>query len=374
MKIGVVCYPTHGGSGVLATALGANMALRGNEVHFISYEQPFKLQYHPQIFYHKVNVPHYAVFPAPPYCLALANKIAEIIEQEQLNIIHAHYALPHSVSAYLALQISEPQDVKLITTLHGTDITLVGDDPSFYQLAKFALEKSDALTAVSDYLKNEIIQRFKITQQIHRIYNFVDVFEYKPLTQERLKGSNCFRKKGEKIIIHISNFRKIKRVEDVIEIFAIIQSQLESRLLLVGDGPEKSKIEKMVKDKGLQNQVHFLGAQSSVVELLSSSDLLLITSQMESFGLVNIEAMACGVCVVGSDCGGVGEVVVHGETGFLAAVGDVKKMAEYALLILKDDNLRKKMADQGRCRVINKFSVEKIIPEYEKLYQTVLNK
>ncbi len=371
MKIGIVCFPSYGGSGVLATELGWHLANLGHQVHFISYDQPFRLKFHENIFYHPVNTPHYDLFPFPPYYLALVNKIAQVVEEEELDLIHAHYAVPHALACQQAMAMVVGKEVGLVTTLHGTDITLVGNNESFFRTTRYAIINSPGLTAVSRDLAKLTREVFNIERPIPCIHNFVDTREYQRMKPENIPCRLRYRSKEEKLIIHISNFRGVKRVEDLIEVFDRVQKKVLARLLLVGDGPTRDSVAARVREKGLENRVVFLGAQDNVVPLLSIADLLILPSEKEAFGLVNIEAMACEVPVLATEVGGIPEVVVHGETGFLAPVGDIKKMTELATQILENPDLQKKMGLAGRQRVIDNFSSDRIVPLYLDYYQEI---
>ncbi len=372
MKIGIVCFPSYGGSGVLATELGWHLAHLGNQVHFISYDHPFRLKFHENIFYHPVNTPHYDLFPFPPYYLALVNKIVQVAEEEGLDLVHAHYAVPHALAAQQALEIVN-RKVGLVTTLHGTDITLVGNNESFFRTTQHAIKNSPGLTAVSKDLAKLTREVFNIQRPVRCIYNFVDVNEYKRMNPESIPCRLRYRSKEEKLIIHISNFRAVKRVEDLIEVFYGVQKNIPARLLLIGDGPTRDAVSARIREKNLQRKVVFLGAQDNVIPLLSIADLLVLPSEKEAFGLVNIEAMACEVPVLATEAGGIPEVIVHGETGFLAPVGDIEKMTELALEILKNPDLQKKMGLEGRKRVIENFSSDRIVPLYLDYYREVLS-
>jgi len=370
MKIGIICFPSYGGSGVLATELGWHLAHLGNQVHFISYDQPFRLKFHENIFYHPVNTPHYDLFPFPPYYLALVNKIAQVVEEQDLDLIHAHYAVPHALASQQALAMVD-REVGLVTTLHGTDITLVGNNESFFRTTRYAIMNSPGLTAVSCDLAKLTSEVFDIKRPIKCIYNFVDTREYQRMRPENIPCRLRYRSKEEKLIIHISNFRGVKRVEDLIEVFDRVQKKVSARLLLIGDGPSRDSVVARVREKRLENKVVFLGAQDNVIPLLSIADLMVLPSEKEAFGLVNIEAMACEVPVLATEVGGIPEVVSHGETGFLARVGDIEKMAELAIEILKNPDLQKKMGLAGRQRVIDNFSSDRIVPLYLDYYQEI---
>lgn len=373
LKIGISCYPVYGGSGVVATELGIELAARGHEVHFITYAQPFRLPYFMErIWYHEVEVPSYPLFEHPPYNLALSVAIQNVVEQHHLDLVHAHYAVPHATSAWMAREMLERPDFRIITTLHGTDITLVGQDPSFRSLTEFSIRKSDGITAVSDFLKAETVAHFGIPEErIEVIPNFVDLDKY------RRDAYPCHRAKfsetGELIVIHISNFRAVKRVEDVVRVFARIARDVPARLLLVGDGPDRGRAQHVAEEEHVLDRVLFLGKQNSVAELLSCSDLLLLPSEQESFGLVALEAMACGVPVVATRTGGVPEVVTHGESGYLAPVGDVEAMAGFGVELLADPE-RWKRASAAARRGAERFSAERVVTLYEDHYTEVLRR
>ncbi|QAS50802.1 N-acetyl-alpha-D-glucosaminyl L-malate synthase BshA [Halobacillus litoralis] len=370
-KIGITCYPTVGGSGVIATELGKLLAEQGHEIHFVASQVPFRLnRVYPNIYYHEVEVSNYPVFQHPPYDLALAAKMAEVINREELDILHVHYAMPHAVCAILAKQMCE-RDVKIITTLHGTDITVLGIDSSLKQMIKFGIEQSDRVTAVSHSLVEQTKDRLQTERSIDVIYNFVDEREYHRKPDLDLK-SHYGIKEEDAVLIHISNFRRVKRVPDVIRTFADVAQELPAKLLLVGDGPEYSECHQLVHDLGLEDQVLFLGKQENVSELLSISDLKLLLSEKESFGLVLLEAMACGVPCIGTNVGGIPEVIDHGETGYIAELGNIEQTAYFAKKILQDKALHKSMADQAKRTVNDKFATETILSEYEKLYDQVL--
>lgn len=383
MKIGILCYPTYGGSGVVATELGIELAARGHQIHFISYNMPMRLNkgFSENIFFHKVEMSSYPLFDFPLYSIALASKIVEVAKFDGLDLVHAHYAIPHATSAYLAREIINQEtygkkngsDIKIITTLHGTDITLVGLEISFLPTMKFSIEKSDGVTAVSTFLKVKTESQYNIKKDIKVIPNFINPDLYKRIDNKETKClKERFAKKGEKILVHTSNFRALKRVDDCIRIFKKIRDKMPAKLLLIGDGPERSNCEYLAKDLGIHEDVTFYGNQESFVEVLSVADLFLMPSQSESFGLSALEAMACNVPVVSSNAGGLPELNFHGETGYIAEIGDINKMAEYALDLLGNDNKYKIFAKNARERAVNLFSAEKIIPEYEKYYEQVL--
>lgn len=371
-RIGVLCYPTIGGSGVVASELGKKLAEKGHLIHFFSSSMPFRLNsVNPNIYFHEVEVNQYAVFRYPPYELTLASKIADVIEREDLQILHVHYAVPHAICAYLAKQFSK-KDVKIVTTLHGTDITVLGYDTTLASAIKFGIENSDAVTAVSNDLKNETHKLLKTDFPIQTIYNFVDESTY--YRRKNVKLKQVFQiSDSEKVIVHISNFRKVKRVPDVIYTFQKILQHIDARLLLVGDGPELSTVSNIVERLGIREKVLFLGKQENVAEILSISDLLLLPSEKESFGLVLLEAMACEVPVVATNIGGIPEVVVHNETGFLCEVGNIDEFTYYALKILQNDELHQQFARRGLERVHTHFQSEKIIRAYENLYHQLIN-
>lgn len=372
MKIGVVCYPSYGGSGVVATELGKQMAKQGHQIYFISYELPFRLdQYYENIYFHEVEVPTYPLFKFPPYSLALTNKIIELIAEEELDIIHAHYAIPHSLAAHMACEVKKEADVKLITTLHGTDITLVGSQSSFENITKFSVGASDGITAVSDSLRQKTIDKFDLPEEkITRIYNFIDTNEYRRQEPEE----NLQLARGdERVIIHISNFRDVKNVPDVIRIFSLINKEVSSKLVLVGDGPNRHSAKKLVNDLGLEDRVYFLGKQDNIIPLLSVSDLFLLPSKKESFGLVAVEAMACEVPVIASNRGGLPEVIIDGITGFLSEPGAVEEMARNGIKLLKNSEMYNEFAQNARHRVVTNFSAAEIVEEYQEYYQKLMN-
>ena len=372
MKIGISCYPVYGGSGVVATELGIELAQRGHEVHFITYAQPFRLPYFMErVFYHEVEVPNYPLFEHPPYNLALSVAIQNVVEQHDLDLLHAHYAVPHATSAWIAKELLARDRFRIVTTLHGTDITLVGQDPSFHSLTQFSIRKSDGLTAVSEFLRRETHEHFDIPMDdIEVIPNFVDLDRY------RRDAYPCHRSKlaleGEKIVTHISNFRGVKRVADVVRIFARIARSVPARLLLVGDGPDRVKAHDVAEAEGVGDRVLFLGKQNSVAELLSCTDLFLLPSESEAFGLVALEAMACGVPVVATRTGGVPEVIEDGVSGFLASVGDVDAMADAGLRLLSDPGAWKTFSAEAR-RAAEGFSAERVVSQYEAFYERVLS-
>lgn len=372
MKIGITCYPVYGGSGAVATELGKELARRGHEVHFITYAQPFRLPYFMErVYYHEVEMPSYPLFDHPPYSLALSVAMHNAAVHNGLDLLHVHYAIPHATSAWIAKEMLGREDFKVITTLHGTDITLVGQDPSFKAITQFSIAKSDGITAVSDYLRRETVEHFAVPRAaIEVIPNFVDLDVY------RRERHPCHRSKlaepGEKIVMHISNFRPVKRLEDVVRIFARVARRLPARLLLVGDGPDRGRAQQVAEQEGVESRVVFLGKQESVAELLSCADLLLLPSASEAFGLAALEAMACGVPVVATAVGGVPEVVTHGEAGYLAPVGAVDEMAEAAVALLSDP-ARWHAASVAARAAAERFDSDHIIPQYEAYYSRILS-
>lgn len=372
MKIGIVCYPTYGGSGVLATELGLGLARKGHSVHFITYRQPARLMHFQEnVFYHEVSNADYPLFEYPPYDTALTSKLVDVVNFENLDLLHVHYAIPHATVAYLAKKIllTKGRYVPTITTLHGTDITLVGSNPAFAPVVEFSINKSDGVTAVSQSLKDQTLASFNIENEIRVIYNFIDFQRFKKSNKDHFK--KAIAPKGEKILVHTSNFRKVKRVEDVVCIFQKVVKQVPSKLLMIGDGPERHHLEELCRKSGLSEDVRFLGKQDAIEELLAIADLFLIPSENESFGLAALEAMACEVPVISSNTGGLPEVNIHGQTGFLSKVGDVEDMAAHAIRLLTDEELlrqfRANALEQAR-----RFDLEKILPQYEAYYEQIL--
>ncbi len=372
MKIGITCYPTYGGSGVVATELGKELAGRGHEVHFISYALPIRLTMTDRIYFHEVEVLSYPLFEYPPYDLVLATKMAEVMTRYDLDILHVHYAIPHSISAYLAKMMLKDRHIPFITTLHGTDITLVGNDRSYLPITRFGIEQSDAVTAVSNYLRARTIEEFQVRSEIDVVPNFVDCGIYGQPVDKGLRAK--FAEADESILIHISNFRPVKRVEDVIEIFSSVRKQRKARLLMVGDGPERPKAEWLANTHGIAGDVSFLGKQSDMERLLPVADILLLPSELESFGLVALEAMACEVPVVATRVGGLPEVVRDGVDGYLYPVGDVASMAGGCLRILESPALHKEMGKSARERALRDFSAGAIVVQYEDLYKRTIRK
>ncbi|OOQ58692.1 N-acetyl-alpha-D-glucosaminyl L-malate synthase BshA [Mucilaginibacter pedocola] len=374
MKIGIVCYPTFGGSGVVATELGKALAARGHQVHFVTYNQPARLDFFSEnLFYHEVSVSNYPLFDYPPYELALASRLVDVVRFEKLDVLHVHYAIPHASAAFMAQQILLTYGINIpfITTLHGTDITLVGQDRTFKPVVTFSINKSDGVTAVSAHLRDDTYKYFKIEKDIKVITNFID------LTRFSLKPKDHFKKaiapNGERILVHTSNFRKVKRTEDVVKIFAEVVKKIPAKLLMVGDGGERSLCEKLSRDLGIAENVRFLGKQDAIEEILSVADLFLMPSVSESFGLAALEAMACKVPVISSNAGGLPELNVEGVTGFLRDVGDVAGMAERAIYILEDDARLEQFKENALAHA-KTFELSNILPQYENYYQEVIDK
>ena len=374
MKIGITCYPTYGGSGVIATELGKELAKRGHKVHFISYALPFRLtEFVENVVFHEVEMSSYPLFEFPLYSLALASKMVEVAQYEQLDLLHVHYAIPHASSAYLAKQMLQDKlNLKIVTTLHGTDITLVGLEPSFLPLVKFSIEQSDGVTTVSRFLKEKTITNYDIRKNIEVIPNFVDTKLYKPT------DGCAFRKhlapNNEKILVHTSNFRQVKRVPDTLRIFAKVIEEIPARLVLVGDGPDRSECERLCRQLKLCDNVMFLGKQDGLIEILNASDIFLIPSQSESFGLAALEAMACGLPVISSSVGGLPELVRLNETGYIAEIGDVERMAKYTIDLLTNERKYKLFSSNARERAVSMFDKSTVIPQYEEYYQRFLSK
>lgn len=375
MNIGIVCYPTFGGSGVVATELAKGLADRGHNLHILSYSRPARLDsLRTDITFHEVNLSSYPLFEYPPYDLALANMMVNLIQYEKLDVLHVHYAIPHATSAYLAKQIlnSRASDIPVITTLHGTDITLIGSDPSYKQVVDFSINQSDGVTAVSEYLKNETYRLFDITKEIRVIPNFIDLDRFKKSKKEHFKKAIC--PNGEKVITHVSNFREVKRVPDVVAVFnQVLKNGVDAKLLLVGDGPDRQRTEQKCRELDICDYVRFLGKQEQVEEVLSISDLFLIPSGSETFGLAALEGMSCGVPVISSNIGGLPEVNIHGETGYICELGDIECMGRCATDILKDQALHKKMSVAARKRA-ELFEMDKIVTIYEEYYEEVKEK
>ncbi|MES2429790.1 MAG: N-acetyl-alpha-D-glucosaminyl L-malate synthase BshA [Bacteroidota bacterium] len=372
MNIAIVCYPTFGGSGVLATELGKALADKGHNIHFITYQQPVRLSgFHANIFYHEVRVPTYPLFDYPPYETALSSMMVDVINNHDIELLHVHYAIPHASAAYMAKQIlkKEGKNIPVITTLHGTDITLVGRDKTYSPVVTFSMNESDALTAVSDNLKDETLKNFVITKDIDVIHNFVDVdrFHRKPVDAfKKLISPN-----GEKIIVHASNFRKVKRVDDVVKTFMLINKQIPSKLLLLGDGPERPYVESICRDCVSAEFIKFLGKQEQMEDILPIADLFLLTSEYESFGLAALEAMAAEVPVISTNAGGLPEINIDGYCGYMSNVGDIEDMCKNALIILKDEATTNQFKKNALAQA-KKFDIGNIVPQYEALYQKVI--
>jgi N-acetyl-alpha-D-glucosaminyl L-malate synthase BshA len=374
MKIGITCYPTYGGSGAVATELGIALAARGHEVHFITYQQPFRLpNFLPRVFFHEVEVGRYPLFEYPPYDLALAVKMHEVVRDHGLEVLHCHYAIPHATSAWIAREMlrEQGQDVRVVTTLHGTDITIVGQERSFFTITKFSIEKSDMVTAVSEYLRDETYRAFGCTDcAVEVIHNFID-----PQLFDRRAHPSPFPEamlQGRKVLMHTSNFRAVKRVRDVVRVFAKVRAKIPAMLVMVGDGPERVEAEEEARRLHVHADINFLGKIDSVAPLLAGADCFLLPSETESFGLSALEALACGVPVVASNVGGLPEVVVHGETGFLHAVGDVESMAQSAIALLSDAARWQRMSDAAARDARARFSEADVVARYEALYATVI--
>lgn len=372
MNIGIVCYPTFGGSGVVATELAKGLAQRGHNLHILSYARPARLDtFQTNISYHEVNINTYPLFEYPPYDLALANQMASMIEYEKIDVLHVHYAIPHATSAFLAKQIlgEKAAHVPIITTLHGTDITLVGSDPSYKNVVDFSINQSDGVTAVSEYLKEETYNRFDIQKEIEVIPNFIDLDRFKKSNKTHFRRAIC--PENEKVVVHVSNFREVKRVPEVVSVFArILENGIKAKLLLVGDGPDRQRAERRCRELGMCNEVRFLGKQENVEEILSIADLFLIPSGSETFGLAALEAMSCSVPVISSNIGGLPEVNIQGETGYLCDLDDVDCMAKHAVNILSDGQHHAELSRNAR-KQAERFEMGKIVTEYENYYMQI---
>ena len=380
MKIGITCYPTYGGSGVVATELGLELAHRDHEIHFISYAQPIRLRGDddPNIHFHEVEVSRYPLFDYPPYDLALATRMAEVAQLYDLDLLHVHYAIPHSVSALLARQMlaAGPRGKRLpfVTTLHGTDITLVGLDRSYLPITRYSIEQSDGVTAISNYLKDRTQRIFDVKNKIEVIYNSVNCDVYYRNTDLAAQLRQEYAPDGQRVLVHLSNFRPVKRVNDVIEIFDRVRKKIPARLLLIGDGPDRSVAEWSAVQKGIHDDVLFLGKQDQIYEKLSIADIMLLPSELESFGLAALEAMACEVVPISTRAGGIPEVVDHGTSGYLADVGDVETMARYAIELLSDENRLREMGKRARAVAMERFCSTKIVKQYEDFYRRILER
>jgi len=373
MKIGIVCYPTYGGSGVMATELGIGLAKKGHEVHFITYKRPARLSHFTEnVFYHEVDTDEeYPLFEYTPYDTALTSKLVDVVQYENIDILHVHYAIPHAAVAYMAKKIllTQGRYLPVITTLHGTDITLVGKNKSFAPVVQFSINKSDGVTAVSNSLRQQTYDNFNITRPIEVIYNFIDFSRFRKSNKDHFK--KAIAPNGERILIHVSNFRKVKRTEDVVKIFAIVNKEMPSKLLLIGDGPERRNAEELTRALDLEDDVRFLGKQDAIEELMAVADLFLIPSEKESFGLAALEAMACEVPVISTNAGGLPEVNIHGETGYLSDVGNVEEMGYYAVSILKDDAVLQQFRANALAQA-KRFDIDVILPIYEAYYEEIL--
>lgn len=371
MKVGITCYPTYGGSGIVATELGLELANRGHEIHFITYSNPIRLDPGiPRIHYHEVEVSNYPLFQYPPYCLALASRMAEVAQSYSLDLLHVHYAIPHSISALLAQQmLAEQRHLPFITTLHGTDITLVGSDRSYFSITKFSIEQSNGITSISDFIQQRTAEVFGVKERVRVIPNFVNVDIYKP--DPAKAGASRFAAAGDKLLIHLSNFRPVKRVLDCIHILARLRKVAPAHLLMVGDGPDRGPAEILARDLGVQDHVSFLGKQDHVERLIPLAHVLLMPSELEAFGLAALEAMACGVPPIGTRAGGVPELITHGVDGFIEGVGDLDAQAARAIALLTDEGLHQRMAAAARHSAVGRFSTERIIPQYERYYEEI---
>jgi N-acetyl-alpha-D-glucosaminyl L-malate synthase BshA len=371
MRIGITCYPTYGGSGAVATALGAQLAERGHEIHFVSYDQPFRLErFRKGVFFHEVEMKHYPLFEHPPYTLALAVALHNVARVHDLDVIHVHYAIPHATSAWIAQEMLEGDGPPVVTTLHGTDITLVGLRPSFQPITRFSIMRSNGITAVSSFLKDETVRDFGVPpDRIEVIPNFIDTDVYVPGREPCHRYS--LAEEGEKILMHVSNFRPVKRVQDIVEVFARVSKQLPARLIMIGDGPERPRALERAQALGVEDRVVFLGKHASVEELLPCADLFLLTSGSESFGLAALEAMASGTPVIATTVGGLPEVIPHGEAGYLFETGAVEQMAEGALELLRDSARWKEFSHAARAVAVDRFSAERVVPLYEAYYRSV---
>jgi L-malate glycosyltransferase len=372
MKIGIVCYPTFGGSGVVATELGKALTKVGHQVHFITYSQPPRLDFfNENLYYHEVNIPAYPLFQYPPYESALSSEMVHVAQYMKLDLLHVHYAIPHASSAYLAKKILAAQGIHIpvITTLHGTDITLVGKDSSYEPVVTFSINQSDGITAVSEFLKNDTYRHFAITKDIEVIPNFIDLERFKRQKKEHFKLAIC--PNGEKLVVHTSNFRKVKRIDDVVMIFHKLRQQVPSKLLLVGDGPERARIERLCMDLNMYSDVRFLGKLDAIEEVLSVADLFLMPSESESFGLAALEALACEVPLITTNVGGLPELNLQGVTGFLSDLGDVEDMVAKSVIVLKDENLP--VFKENALNRAKEFDITRVLPMYESYYERVLD-
>ncbi len=372
MKIGIVCYPTYGGSGVVATELGLGLARRGHEVHFVTYKRPARFSHFQEnVFYHEVDTENYPLFEYTPYDTALTSKLVDVVKFEKLDILHVHYAIPHATVAYLAKKIllTQGRYVPVVTTLHGTDITLVGNNKTFAPVVEFGINKSDGVTAVSNSLREQTLEYFNITREIEVIYNFIDFDRFRRVNKDHFK--KAIAPEGERILTHVSNFRAVKRVEDVVRIFHRVNQVIPSKLLLIGDGPERNNTERLCRKLELCDHIRFLGKQDAIEEILAISDVFLMPSANESFGLAALEAMACEVPVISSNAGGLPEVNEHGITGFLSEVGNVEEMAQHAITILDDEGMLSRFRENA-LKQAKRFDISNILPQYEAYYSSIL--
>ena len=376
MKIGITCYPVYGGSGVVATELGKALAVRGHSVHFIAYSIPFRLGHiQENILFHEVQVNAYPLFEYPPYTLNLTSKLVDVVKHEQLDILHMHYAIPHATSGELAKQILADSGIHIpiVTTLHGTDITIVGRDPSFAPVVNYSINQSDGVTAVSEYLKQETLSNCDITAEIEVIPNFIDTTRFQPLMKDHFKRAIC--PNGEKLLVHVSNFRPVKRATDVVEIFGqLLKEGYGVKLFMIGDGPDRAPAEHLARELGIIDDVRFLGKQEPIEELLSIADIFLMPSGSETFGLAALEAMACGVPVVATDIGGLPELIVDGETGYLCPLEDIDAFAAKTRILIEDEELREQMSRASRQRAVETFETSLVVPKYEAYYERVIDK
>ncbi len=371
MKIGIVCYPTFGGSGVVATELAHGLAHRGHEIHLVSYAPPVRFEaFDEHIRHHEVAVSSYPLFRYPPYDLALASRLVEVAEQTGLDLVHVHYAIPHTIAALLVQDIIAPQRLPVVTTLHGTDITIVGQDPAYHRVTRYALRRSDAVTSVSEYLERETLRLFEVDRPIVVIPNFVDVERFQPGVETHVRSG--FAPRGEAVLVHMSNFRSVKRSLKAVEAFAVVVRTLPACLLMVGDGPERATCEARARELGVRDRVRFLGTQTDVERLLPVADVLLLPSKYESFGLAALEAMACGVVPVATRAGGLPEVIRDGEDGLLVAEEDIDRMGELAAALLADEDRLSALKQAARRAAVERFATEKVVPRYEALYREVL--
>ncbi|MCY3488608.1 MAG: N-acetyl-alpha-D-glucosaminyl L-malate synthase BshA [Bacteroidetes bacterium] len=376
MRIGITCYPVYGGSGVVATELGRALATRGHEIHFIAYSLPFRLsKVTENIYFHEVSVNRYPLFDFPPYALSLTSKMVDVAKYEALDLLHVHYAIPHATSAVLARDIleKESRSLPVVTTLHGTDITIVGQDASYSPVVNYSINASDGVTAVSNFLRQETYDAFDIEVPIKVIPNFIDTEHFRRLEKEHFRSAICAP--GQKVVVHVSNFRRVKNVSHVVEVFhRILQEGISAKLLLVGDGPDRSNVEQLTRDLGIQRAVRFLGKQDPVQEILSIADLFLLTSGSESFGLAPLEAMACGVPVVCSDVGGLPELVEGSEAGFLCPLGDIQAFAKACIKVLTNDSLHAEMAQHAREYAVRHYDTHSIVAQYEEYYEEIIGR